>query len=84
MRKILKVHFQHIIGMLLLLVLCITIWGGQVSAPSVYADTGGELKYDSTNALDDLQSSTIDGKPFDIANYPKNAQGTAQMITFVE
>ena len=84
MLKFLKIHFQHIIGMLLLLVLCITIWGGQVSAPSVYADTGGELKYDSTNALDDLQSSTIDGKPFDIANYPKNAQGTAQMITFVE
>lgn len=84
MRKFLKVHFQHIIGVLLLLVLCITIWGGQVSAPSVYADTGGELKYDSTNALDDLQSSTIDGEPFNIANYPKNAQGTAQMITFVE
>lgn len=84
MRKFLKVHFQHIIGVLLLFVLCIAIWGGQVSAPSVYADTGGELKYDSTNALDDLQSSTIDGEPFDIADYPKNAQGTAQMITFVE
>ena len=84
MRKFLKVHFQHIIGVLLLLVLCIAMWGGQVSAPSVYADTGGELKYDSTNALDDLQSSDIDGEPFDIADYPKNAQGTAQMITFVE
>lgn len=84
MLKFLKIHFQHIIGMLLLFVLCIAMWGGQVSAPSVYADTGGELKYDSTNALDDLQSSTIDGEPFDIANYPKNAQGTAQMITFVE
>lgn len=84
MRKFLKVHFQHIIGMLLLLVLCITMWGGQVSAPYVYADTGKELKYDDTNALDDLQSSAIDGEPFDIADYPKNAQGTAQMITFVE
>ncbi len=84
MRKFLKVHFQHIIGVLLFLVLCIAMWGGQVSAPSVYADTGGELKYDSTNALDDLQSSAIDGEPFDIADYPKNAQGTAQMITFVE
>lgn len=84
MRKFLKVHFQHIIGMLLLLVLCITMWGGQVSAPYVYADTGKELKYDDTNALDDLQSSTIDGEPFEIADYPKNAQGTVQMITFVE
>ena len=70
--------------MLLLFVLCITMWGGQVSAPNVYAETGGELKYDSTNALDDLQSSTIDGELFDIADYPKNAQGTVQMITFVE
>lgn len=84
MRKFLKVHFQHIIGMLLLFVLCITMWGGQVSAPYVYADTGKELKYDDTNALNDLQSSDIDGEPFDIADYPKNAQGTAQMITFVE
>ena len=84
MRKFLKVHFQHIIGMLLLFVLCITMWGGQVSAPYVYADTGKELKYDNTNALDDLQSSAIDGEPFDIADYPKNAQGTAQVITFVE
>lgn len=84
MRKFLKVHFQHIIGVLLLLVLCIAMWGGQVSAPNVYAETGGELKYDSTNALDDLQSSTIDGELFDIADYPKNAQGTVQMITFVE
>ena len=55
-----------------------------MTAPSVYADTGGELKYDSTNALDDLQSSTIDGEPFDITDYPKNAQGTVQVITFVE
>ena len=84
MRKFLKVHFQHIIGMLLLFVLCITMWGGQVSAPYVYADTGKELKYDDTNALNDLQSSAIDGEPFDITDYPKNAQGTAQMITFVE
>ena len=84
MLKFLKIHFQHIIGMLLLFVLCIAMWGGQFFAPTVYADTGGELKYDSTNALDDLQSSTIDGEPFDIADYPKNAQGTAQMITFVE
>lgn len=84
MRKFLKVHFQHIIGVLLLLVLCITMWGGLMTAPSVYADTGGELKYDSTNALDDLQSSTIDGEPFDITDYPKNAQGTVQVITFVE
>ena len=84
MRKFLKVHFQHIIGVLLLLVLCITMWGGLMTAPSVYADTGGELKYDDTNALDDLQSSTIDGEPFDITDYPKNAQGTVQVITFVE
>lgn len=60
------------------------MWGGQVSAPYVYADTAKELKYDNTNVLDDLQSSTIDGKPFNVADYPKNAQGTAQMITFVE
>ena len=84
MLKFLKIHFQHIIGMLLLFVLCIAMWGGQFFAPTVYADTGKELKYDDTNALDDLQSSAIDGEPFDIADYPKNAQGTAQMITFVE
>ena len=84
MKKFLKVHFQHIICVLLLLVLCLTMLGGQVSAPYVYAYSAKELNYDNTNALDDLCSSTIDGEQFDIADYPKNAQGTAQMITFVE
>ena len=66
-----------------LLMLAAMFWGGY-SAPVAFAEMNDELNYDNTNVLDDLQSSTIDGEPFDIADYPKNAQGTAQMITFVE
>lgn len=72
MRKRLKDNLIRISALFLFLVLCITaIWGGQFIAPTVYADTGKELNYDKTNVLDDLGSSSIDGKPFNLNDYPK-------------
>lgn len=47
-----------------------------------YADNG--VKFDSTNVLDDLNNSTVNGKPFDINNYPYNEKGTLKVIDFVE
>lgn len=43
-----------------------------------------EIKFDDINVLDDLQSSTADGKAFDFSKYPRNPYGTASAITFVE
>ena len=43
-----------------------------------------EISYDKTNVLEDLTSSTVNGKPFDITNYPFNENKDAQVISFVE
>ena len=40
--------------------------------------------YDNTNVLDDLKSSTVNGKPFDITAYPFDEKKEVQIITFVE
>lgn len=85
MKKFLKVHFQHIIGVLLLFVLCMTMWGGQVSAPVVYADTAiGDVQMDSSNVMDDLENSTIDGVKFDISNYAFDESQPTQVFMFTE
>ena len=80
-RALFTAFLPYVLAVLFMLAMLV---GGGFTAPAVYADTSKDLNYDNINVLDDLQSSTIDGKPFDIADYPKNAQGTAQMITFVE
>lgn len=86
MRKFLKVHFQHIIGVLLLLVLCIAMFsGGATPARNVYADTViGDVKMDRTNVMDDLKNSTIDGVEFDISNYAFDEDKQTQVIMFAE
>ena len=65
MKKILKVHFQRILSLFVLCVLCVAMFmGGQMTAPVVYADTAfGDVQMDSSNVMDDLQSSTVDGEP---------------------
>ena len=40
--------------------------------------------YSKTNVLDDLQSSTANGKPFDITDYPYKIGADMQVIQFVE
>ena len=43
-----------------------------------------EIAYDKTNVLDDLTSSSANGEPFDIKDYPFNENKDAQVISFVE
>ena len=86
MRKFLKVHFQRLLSLLFLLVLCAAmVLGGQVSAPVAYADTViGDVKMDSSNVMDDLQNSTIDGVKFDISNYAFDENKQTQVFMFAE
>lgn len=42
------------------------------------------VDYSKTNVLDDLQSSTANGKPFDITDYPYRIGADMQVIQFVE
>ena len=43
-----------------------------------------ETPFDKTDVLTDLKSSTINGKPFDITQYPYNTKGSPTLLTFVE
>ena len=86
MRKILKVHFQRFLSLFFLFVLCAAmVLGGQVSASVAYADTVvGNVKMDSSNVMDDLQNSTIDGVKFDISNYAFDENKQTQVLMFTE
>jgi len=52
--------------------------------PIVAYAAEGEISFDETNVLDDLQSSTVNGKPFDPKKYPLDENGDIQVIYFVE
>lgn len=86
MRKILKVHFQRFLSLFFLFVLCAAmLLGGQMSAPVAYADTvAGDVKMDSSNVMDDLQNSTVDGVSFDISNYAFDESRQTQVFMFAE
>ena len=86
MKKILKVHFQRILSLFVLCVLCVAMFlGGQMTAPVAYADTAiGDVQMDSSNVMDDLQNSTIDGVEFDISNYAFDENQPAQVFMFAE
>lgn len=86
MQKFLKVHFQRILSLFVLCVLCVAmVLGGQMTAPVAYADTViGDVQMDSSNVMDDLQNSTIDGVKFDISNYAFDENQTAQVFMFAE
>ena len=86
MRKILKVHFQRFLSLFFLFALCAaTVLGGQMSAPVAYADTVvGDVKMDSSNVIDDLQNSTVDGVSFDISNYAFDESRQTQVFMFAE
>ena len=43
-----------------------------------------EINFDNTDVLEDLTSSTVNGEPFDIKNYPFDESKDAQIISFVE
>ena len=42
------------------------------------------LSFESSNVLDDLFSSTVNGLPFDIKNFPFNEKSSIQILNFVE
>jgi len=43
-----------------------------------------EVSFDETNVLDDLTSSSVNGEPFDIKDYPYNENSDIQVISFIE
>lgn len=86
MKKILKVHFQRIWSLFVLCVLCVAMFmGGQMTAPVAYAATAiGDVQMDSSNVMDDLESSTVDGKPFDFRDYAFDENAETNVFAFAE
>ena len=59
---------------------------GAVFAPNgVAAASSDIIEFDYTDILDDLEGSTDgEGNTFDIANYPKDENGSVRLYTFIE
>lgn len=56
-----------------------------IPARSVYANAAQSgVSFDETNVLEDLESSTVNGKAFDITDYPFSENGTVKVIDFAE
>lgn len=68
---------------MVLITLCMVLISIQGVTVSALAESG-ETAFDKTDVLEDLESSTINGKPFDLKSYPANSDGDLQIINFVE
>ena len=73
-----SLYILSFIVVLLTAVLC--AYPGEV----VYAASSGVVAFDSTDVLEDLDGMTVDGKLFDLSDYPKDPYGSIQALTFVE
>lgn len=58
------------------------LWGGNISAPVAFAEEAPG--YDATNVLDDLESAEIDGKAFDLKDYPFDEKRDTAVLLFAE
>lgn len=54
------------------------------SAPVAYAAGGDAVNFDSTDVMDDLNGSALNGVPFDVADYPYDKAGELEVLGFVE
>ena len=64
-----------------LVMVLVTLFG--VFSTTAYA-AGNGSSFDNTKVLDDLLTSTVNGKPFDIRNYPFDENGEVQVISLIE
>ena len=72
-------------AILVLLIISLLIPLTAFNVPSVaYAADGAAVNFDSTDVMDDLNGSALNGVPFDVADYPYNKDGELQVLGFVE
>ncbi len=62
----------------------VLLFGIVISAVPDFAYAESGLKFDNTDVLDDLKSSTIDGETFNLKMYPYDEKGSLRIINFVE
>ena len=64
-----------------LVMLCTSFIGVHNYQNTAYADS---TSFDSTSVFEDLSSSTVNGEPFDIRNYPFDEHKETSLFSFVE
>ena len=72
---------NSLLRMAAVVVVLVTLFG--VFSTTAYGLGNGSSFHD-TNVLDDLLSSTVNGKPFDVRDYPLDENGEVQVISFIE
>ena len=75
------VQKSPLLRMAALVMVLVTLFG-VFSTTAYAADNGSD--FDDTKVLDDLLTSTVNGKPFDIRNYPFDENSEVQVISFIE
>ena len=70
-----------LLRMAALVMVLVTLFG--VFSTTAYGAGNGSSFHD-TNVLDDLLSSTVNGKPFDVRDYPFDETGEVQVISLIE
>lgn len=66
------------------MVLCMVFVALQGTTNIVAKAASNEEAFDSTDVLEDLNSSTVNGKSFDLRDYPYNSELDVKLINFVE
>ena len=80
MRVKLKENVKRIMALFFLAVLCMVMfWGEIIPAPLAYAESNRDLEFDKTSVMDDLTGATMNGKPFNLLNYPFYPSATPEM-----
>ena len=71
-------------AILFLVLLFVIVLAPYTAKKASAAELSPQESFEQTSVLDDLQGSTIGGKPFDISDYPHNGKGSPQIIAFAE
>ena len=80
-----RVGKKILLGVIAMLLVLITVFATPMSivAASI-TEESSSVSYEKTNVLDDLRQCTINGKPFNIADFPYDESKDIQVISFVE
>ncbi len=74
-----------IVILIVCVVIATVICGWNINVSTAYAESDDvQTRYEETNVLNNLNGSTIGGKPFDLADYPHDSNGKPTIISFVE
>ncbi len=81
-----KIH-NTLMTMLITVCIFVATWlsGWNFNVSTAYAESDDvQRAYEQTNVMSNLKGSTIAGKPFDVKDFPHNANAKPQIISFVE